>query len=281
MKAFMKALKPDGTKDGASLAAIVTVAVAACVVFICFVPFTTLVWKSVTQPNQWSGHALSALNVLPLLSFEAWTRLLTNDNALLRAVLVSVGVSSVVAVCSTVIGFVASRAIARHPQRRLLMLAAYLPFAMSPVVYGACIHFFFILIGLSGSVFGVVVAQVMFGTAFAVMLFESFWNNEVQSLTDLARTLGADEHETLLRVLLPVARSFLALVLVQTFLMSWFQYGLTLVIGGGAVETLPLKVFAFVGEAHPTYAAVASLLLIAPALVLMVLNKNLVVRRLM
>jgi len=52
----------------------------------------------------------------------------------------------------------------------------------------------------------------------------------------------------------------LLLCFFQTFLLSWFQYGLTMLVGGGQVKTLPLKVYDFVWEANVFYAALASCL---------------------
>ena len=45
-------------------------------------------------------------------------------------------------------------------------------------------------------------------------------------------------------------------------------------IGGGAVKTLPLKVYDFVFEANPAYAALASCLLVVPPVVLLWINKR-------
>jgi putative spermidine/putrescine transport system permease protein len=79
-------------------------------------------------------------------------------------------------------------------------------------------------------------------------------------------------------VLLPLSREVLQLGFLQTFLLSWFQYGLTLLIGAGKVQTLTLRVYSLVGEANPAYAAVASCLLVAPPAVLLLLNRRLLAR---
>ena len=48
------------------------------------------------------------------------------------------------------------------------------------------------------------------------------------------------------------------------FLVSWSQFALTLLVGGGAVRTLPLEVFAYVRAGEDRAAAVGALLLIVP-----------------
>lgn len=56
--------------------------------------------------------------------------------------------------------------------------------------------------------------------------------------------------------------------------MSWVQYGVTLMVGGGKVQTLPVLVYFYVNEANITFAAMASLLLTLPPLLLLAFNKQ-------
>jgi putative spermidine/putrescine transport system permease protein len=67
------------------------------------------------------------------------------------------------------------------------------------------------------------------------------------------------------RVLAPMLRRPIAEALVLAFLVSWAQVPLTLLIGGGAVRTLPVEVLAFVRAGQDRYAATGALLLIVPA----------------
>ena len=55
-----------------------------------------------------------------------------------------------------------------------------------------------------------------------------------------------------------------------TFVVSWSQYLLTLLIGGGAVITLPLLLFSFAGSGDNAIAAALCLVFVAPALILLV-----------
>lgn len=60
----------------------------------------------------------------------------------------------------------------------------------------------------------------------------------------------------------------------QAFLISWFEYGLTTLIGIGKVQTLTVKVFQYIGEANIFHAALASLLLALPPAGLLWVNKQ-------
>jgi putative spermidine/putrescine transport system permease protein len=84
-------------------------------------------------------------------------------------------------------------------------------------------------------------------------------------LEDEAVSLGADRAQLWLRILLPMLRRPVAEAFTLGFLVSWAQVPLTLVIGGGAVRTLPVEVLAFVRAGQDRYAATGALLLILPA----------------
>lgn len=234
----------------------------------CAVPFAVLALLSVADrwtfpqpwPTQWRP--------------ERWAEALGGE--LLDALGVSVAVSLAVALVSTLGGLATGRAVAQSRHARRWLFVAYLPFASSPVVLGVCLLFLWLKAGLAGTAVGVVLAQTVFAYGFAVVFFASFWTPRLVAYSDLVRTLGGTAAQALRLGVWPVAKGAVGLCFAQTFLLSWFQYGLTLVVGAGRVATLPIRVFAFVGEADAGMAAVASLVLVAPPLAMVWLNRRLV-----
>ncbi len=198
-----------------------------------------------------------------------WLQLLSGRGELARSMLLSVLISATVAFFATCGGFIASRYVAYHERRRLLLLPAYLPFAMSPVILGTCIHVLYIRIGLAGSIAGVVFAQLIFTLGFALIFCMSFWNRERRELEGVAALLGGSTRQIYARVLMPAARGMLLICFLQTFLFSWFQYGITLLIGAGKVQTLTMLVFMYIGEANIYHAAVSSVLLTLPPVLML------------
>jgi putative spermidine/putrescine transport system permease protein len=82
-----------------------------------------------------------------------------------------------------------------------------------------------------------------------------------------ARTLGASPAQVWLRVSLPLLGPGLAVAALFAFLVSWSQYVLTLLIGGGRVITLPVLLFAAVSGGNPTSIAGLALLFAAPPVI--------------
>jgi putative spermidine/putrescine transport system permease protein len=215
----------------------------------------------------------------PLVVPEGWTlrnwfTLFQNTNGLLDGFIRSLVISITVALSATSLGFWISRYVAFHPKKNLLITLTYFPFVFSPVIFASVLNFYFILLNLSGIMAGVLVAQLFITLPFAILLFVDYWDVKLKSLEDLVSTLGGNSSQALLKVIVPVSRNMLLLCFFQVFLISWFDYGLTSVIGVGKVQTLTIKVFQFIGEANPYYAAVSSCVLVIPPLLFLFINKK-------
>jgi len=248
-----------------------------------------------TTKVKWLPAGLAALFLFPfvflfMLSFAAgwsyphilpdtftadhWRGLFSFQTGILDGLLLSLIISIAVGGAVTALGFITSRAIAFHRMRSQLILFAYLPYVLSPVVYAACLYFFFVKFGLAGSVGGVILAQFLIAYPFSVIFYSGYWSDRLHSLEQLAATLGGNTFQTFTRVIIPISKPMLLMCFFQTFLISWFEYGLTTVIGVGKVQTLTVKVYAYLSEANIYYAALCSCLLIAPPLVLLWVNKR-------
>jgi putative spermidine/putrescine transport system permease protein len=211
--------------------------------------------------------------------FSAWLSSWRDHRALWRLFLDSSALSGTVALLSTAAAFLTAHYVAYHRRRTQLLIAAYLPYVMSPVVLGVCILYLYLRLGIDGTFFGVVLAQTILAFSFGIIFFVDFWNEQKLALEQLVYTLGGSAFDAYRRVLLPISRDALVLCFFQCFLISWYQYGLTLLIGGGRIQTLSTRVFDFVAEANLQYAAVSSVLLVLPPLALLWISKRISTRR--
>jgi ABC-type spermidine/putrescine transport system permease subunit II len=238
------------------------------IAFAALLPLVLLAWFSLT-----SGWLFP--QILPgNFDFGRWGEVMTGYGGLLASALVSAAIAFPVAALSTVFGFVTARTVAYSPHREQFMFMAYLPFAMSPVILSLCLLYLFLAMDLVGTITGVILAQMMSTFAFAVIFFASYWTRRARNLEQLVLSLGGTIFEAFSRVLIPASIGPLTFCFFQTFMLSWFQYGLPLVIGAGKVQTLPVKVFSFLGEASPHYASMAAVMLIVPPLLLLWINRK-------
>lgn len=231
-------------------------------------PLGLLVLLSVTR--HWTWPAL-----LPTeWQTRQWHDLIAEPRGLGVIVLRSLSMATGVAVLATALGFASSRSVAQHAHQGRLMVLLYVPFAVSPVVLGVSLLYTFLRLHLAGHIAGVMLAHLVFAYAYAVILLSGFWNPRVQSLAELAVLLGADRRQVWRKVLLPLARPLLAVCLLQTFLISWFDYALTLLIGGGQVATLTTALYQYLTSSDVRLAATCALLLLTPPLLALGLNQR-------
>lgn len=213
-------------------------------------------------------------------SLKTWQSLIQLDSPVTQSLGISLLISLSVATISTGFGFITSKVIAFHRWRDRLTILSYFPFILSPVIYAACVNYFFIIFGLSGNIFGVVLGQLIIAYPYSVILFSGFWNNRMQRMEQLVYTLGGSAWEAYRNVLIPMAKGMLLVSFFQTYLISWFEYGLTTIIGVGKVQTLTLQVYQFVTEANIFYAALSSFILIIPPALMLYANKKYLFSRL-
>lgn len=232
------------------------------------IPFAVLLMLSF-------GRNWAYPNVFPAVwTIKNWTVLLAANSDLSRSLVLSLFISLIIATVVTALSFITSKHIALSRFRNRWLLLAYFPYIFAPVILGACLQVLFLRMDLSGNLGGVMLAQLFISYPFGIILFMGFWNERMSSMEQLVATLGGNAFQTYLKVLLPVAKNALLICFFQTFLISWFEYGLTTVIGVGKVQTLTVKVFQYVNEANIFYAALASILLVGPPILLLWLNKK-------
>jgi putative spermidine/putrescine transport system permease protein len=205
---------------------------------------------------------------------DNWQMLLASQSDLGQSLARSLGVSVSIAFTATGLSFFTAKHIAYHRLRERLLTVAYFPYVFAPVVLAATLQFYFIRLGLAGKTGGVMLAQLFLVYPFGVIFFTGFWNERMRAMEQLSATLGGNGWQTFRRVLLPAAKGALLVCFFQTFLISWFEYGLTTLLGVGKVQTLTVKVFQYIGEANIFYAALASVLLVLPPVVLLWVNKQ-------
>ncbi|MDG4828243.1 ABC transporter permease subunit [Solwaraspora sp. WMMD1047] len=204
-------------------------------------------------------------------SLTGWRQALGPQSRLAEAVATSVGIGAAVAALATALGAAAGRALAwyRLPGRRLIELILLVPVLVPPFAVAMGAQVVYLRAGLADSVTGVVLAQLPAATAYATLLMSGVWAGVDPALERQARTLGAGPWRAFREISLPQLRGGLTVAAMFAFLISWSDYLLTLLIGGGVVSTVPLLLFATAaGSGNQAATAAIALVAIAPPLLL-------------
>jgi len=188
-----------------------------------------------------------------------------------RAASSSLLLGTLTATLGSGIALLAGRRLARLRGWRLHLATAgaFLPIAAPPVALGAGLHLIVLRGGLGGSHLGVLAGHLVPASAYLTLFFLGVFSLRDDRLQEGARTLGATSLQTLRLITFPTLAPAIATAWILGFLISWAQVPLTLILGGGAVSTLPVEVLAYASSGQDRHAAVGALLLTVPPLLLM------------
>ncbi|NBC05250.1 MAG: ABC transporter permease [Bacteroidetes bacterium] len=237
------------------------------------IPFGVLVYLSLS--TQWHYPSL----VSHPFTLEYWRSFIAGSSGLFQSAGLSVLISMTVSTCATIGGFLISRGIAYYTSGRWWLVSAYFPYVIAPVVLAVMLNYYFLHIGFSGTLIGVMSAQLLITLPYAIIFFYGYWNQNIRNFENLVDTLGGGFIQKIKHAVLPSAKGLLVICFFQCYLISWFEYGLTQFIGIGKVETLTIMVYRYVAESNPYLAALAGTLLIIPPVVLLFVNRKFIFQK--
>lgn len=155
--------------------------------------------------------------------------------------------------------------------RRTIELLILAPIILPGIVLATGVGSMFIRIGLSHTVTGVVLVQTVVLLPFMIRIVAATFESVPQDLIDAARNLGAGPWPLTRHVLIPMVKPGLFAGGLFTFIGSLEEFVLTFIVGMPQVQTLPVLLWAYLGGRSTifTYAAVVTMILLAPTILLM------------
>jgi putative spermidine/putrescine transport system substrate-binding protein len=207
------------------------------------------------------------------LAARAWEYVASGGGGIGEALVRSLVIALVVAIVSVAAALPAARAIALHrfAGKRLLLFALLFPVMAPPLAAAMGLHTIFLRAGLADSLPGVVLVHLIPAVPYATLMLAGAFANFDTDWEAQARTLGAGPWSVWTRVTLPALAPAVAVAAAFAFLLSWSQYLLTLLIGGGRVLTLPLLLLGFQRGGDEAVGAALALVFIAPTLIVFAL----------
>ncbi len=179
-------------------------------------------------PEQWTFRGVESI----FAKEKSWSLLIFS----------SVLLSTVVAFLSVIIGILSSRAMTnyRFVGKRVFYLLILLPFIIPTTVFGMGTQVMFIRLGWGRSFWGVVFSHLIYSLPYATKLLYDGMKNFGEKLEEQARVLGANNIQTFWRISMPSLAPIILSALSMSFIVSFSQYFLTLIIGGGKVQTFSI-----------------------------------------
>lgn len=202
---------------------------------------------------------------------EAWSFALSPQSGVLQSFGITTLIASATTLLAILIGLPAGRALGLYRFRgRGLVLLLLLAPALLPgiaVVFG--LHGILLRAGLAGTIPGVILAHLVPVLPYATLVLAAVFARFDPAYEDQARSLGATRWQAFRSVTLPTILPGLMTAALFAFLVSWSQYLLTLSIGAGRVQTLPLLLFSFASAGRNDITAAIALFYILPGLLIL------------
>lgn len=197
-----------------------------------------------------------------------------NDSKTLTSLLQGLWLAALTSLLSLALGFPAARVLGlrNFRGRQLVWLLFFLPTVIPPLAVGMGLNILFLRLGLAGTIAGVVLAHLVPALPYTIFTLSSAFARFDENYEFQALALGASPWQVFRKVTLRMMSPSLAVAALFAFLISWSQYLLTLLIGGGQVITLPVLLFSAASGGNPSTLATLSLLFIAPPVLVIALT---------
>lgn len=231
----------------------------------------------------WSlAHGWRFPDLLPQdWSLKAWSFALSEGSGVLESLFITTFIAATTTLLAALIGVPAARALALYPFRgkALVTLLLLAPTVLPGIAIAFGLHGVLLRLGLAGTLTGVILAHLVPVLPYMVLVMAAVFARFDPDFEAQARSLGASPWQTFRHVTLPAILPGLLTAALFAFLVSWSQYLLTLAIGGGRVQTLPLLLFSFTSAGRNDIAGAVALIYILPGLVILILTARSVTGR--
>ena len=239
--------------------------VAGALLVFLWVPLTVMIALSFT---------VNASTFLPFRGFTlAHYAATLTDAALMLSLMNSAVIATIAASIATVLGVLASFALARYdfPYKEAYRTFGILPMVIPGVVLGiALLIYFRTLLGVTPGFWTVVATHSVYGFPFVLLIVTSRLYTFDRSLEEAARDLGADPLETFRDVTLPIVAPAIG----AGFLFAWirsFEDFIRAFFVRGTVDLLTTSMFSMIKYgAAPKMNAISSLIVFVIAVLLAV-----------
>lgn len=207
-------------------------------------------------------------------TLEHW-RQIVEDRGLAEATLRSILIATTVTALSGVIALPTAWAMARFPFRlkRAVEMFVLAPLIVPGLVVAVGVGQLFLSLRLAYTVPGVILVQLIGTLPLMIRLLSASLGTIPEDLLLAARSLGASPLRAVLAVVLPLSVPTLVAGGLLTFVESFQEFDMSFIVGAPLVETLPVRLFFYLDGSgiRFTSAAVVSLILLAPVLIVFVL----------
>ncbi|RKD21844.1 ABC transporter permease [Ammoniphilus oxalaticus] len=237
-------------------------------------PFFPLLLMSLSGSWRWP-------ELIPVeWSLRTWQYVFSSHSGTYQAVGYSLAIAFAVTAINLLLAIPAGNALARAELRGKTWISAilYSPIIIPPFAAMMGIHFTFVRLQLTETVFGVILAHLPPTLPYVIRALTSSYQTLGYAWEQQAQMLGAGPLQRFWYVALPHLIPGIAVGSALSILVSLSQYLITFLIGSGQVITLPILLFPFLNGGDLGVAAAYTILFTMMALFALVFMDRLLKR---
>lgn len=242
--------------------------IICALVFVIFIAFFVLpivllcIW-SFTRTWPWP-------NLLPsTMGLRGWQYFFDPSTKSIKILGNSILLSSIVTLITLCLSAPAAKALAiyRFKGKEAIEVFILSPIIVPPLAVAMGIHLQFIKMGLADTYLGVVLVHLIPCLPYGVRILAAVYEALGENMELQAKVLGASRWQVLRYITFPLLAPGLISAGSLVFIVSFSQYFLTFLIGGGKIITLPMILFPFIQSGDRMLASVFSLVFIITTLI--------------
>lgn len=205
------------------------------------------------------------------LSLRGFEYIFNNQN--LKILINSVVISAVVVLITIIISIPAAKAIALYEfkGKRFFELLILSPIIVPLISVAMGIHVMFIKLGLANTILGVVLINILPCVPYAVRIISDVYILIGDKFEVQGKMLGASKFNVFIYITFPLILPGVIGAASMCFIISFSQYFLTMLIGGGRIVTYPMVMFPYIQGGDRTIASIYSVVFLVVSVSVLIL----------
>ena len=211
-------------------------------------------------------------------SLRGFEEVFINNVQSFRILISSVFISMAAALFATIIGYMSAQAFSMYdfPLKKWLHFGSMLPIIIPSSVFAMGIHVYFIKWGINDSITGILIGHVLYCLPYTVNILgdsrEALGNKYEQQ----AMMLGCNSFTAFFHITLPLMIPSVISAFSMAYIISFSQYFITMLLGGGVVKTYAVFVFPLISAGDRTIAGAYTLVFLLSSLLIFILFEGVI-----
>lgn len=211
-----------------------------------------------------------------------WYKALLASDGFGTAFLLSFAMAPLVAVAAVLLGGAAAYGVTRFAGRGTGLVQALFvaPLLLPVTALAVGMFLFFHTLGLTNTIWAVAISHVVIAIPYAFRTLLAAVGGVDRRLEEAAMSLGATRARAIRRVTVPLITPGISAAALFCLIVSLDEITVTLFVGAREVKTIPIQIFDQTEYGlDPTVAAASTVLIVVSALVILLLNRTIGLRR--